>query len=166
MPSVPPVVRATTRLKTGGLLELAATMGAIAAGAPDDRRLAVARLGSDLGTGLQMLDDLSGLLRDDRAHKADEDLPLSRPTWVWAWLAEAVDDLSFAKLQARAREVHAGADPRPLRRDIAERVTPLGRARVRAHLDGILAHLATRLAGAPHLDHAATLVSRLESLYV
>lgn len=163
---VRPVVDTTTRLKTGSLLELAAAAGAIAAGAEDERLLAIARFGRDLGVGLQMLDDLSGLVREDKARKADEDLRLARPTWWWAWLAEAVDEVSFAHIQGRAREVAAGADPGPLRAAIAARVIATARAQIRAHLDAILAHLDAGLACAPHRDDAALEVTRLESHYV
>jgi geranylgeranyl pyrophosphate synthase len=81
------VVAMTTRLKTASLMELAATMGALAAGGAAAVVTALGAFGGELGIGLQMLDDLSGLGAAKR-HKGREDLRLLRLTWPWAWLAE------------------------------------------------------------------------------
>ncbi len=85
------VVRAITTLKTGQLVGLACALGAITAGATTRRIAALARFGREVGVGLQMLDDLSGILNPHRRDKAIEDLREARATWVWAWLAEDAD---------------------------------------------------------------------------
>ena len=81
------VVRAATALKTGSLVGLAAGLGALVGGAADETVRASIRFGRDLGAGLQMLDDLSGVTSSRRAHKGHEDLVHDRPSWPWAWLA-------------------------------------------------------------------------------
>lgn len=58
---VPSVVRGAAELKTATLTELAATVGAVAAGASAAHLDALARFGRRLGLGLQMLDDLGNL---------------------------------------------------------------------------------------------------------
>ncbi|MFO0566698.1 MAG: polyprenyl synthetase family protein [Polyangiaceae bacterium] len=81
---VPDVVSVTTRLKTGMLMQLAASLGAIAAGGPRQVTQALARFGMKLGAGLQMLDDLGGIVSVERCHKGHEDLTSARPTWLFA----------------------------------------------------------------------------------
>src|SRR5262249_3967343 len=99
----PGVVRMVTRLKTGGLLELAAACGALAAGAPSPGGRAPSALGVRLRGGLQMLDDLSGCVNPGRIAKATEDLRLHRPTWIWAWLAEDPDEAAYDRALVRLR---------------------------------------------------------------
>jgi geranylgeranyl pyrophosphate synthase len=97
------VVSATTDLKTGTLMGLAAAMGARCAGAAEETVERIRAFGSAVGFGLQMLDDWSGIHSEDRRHKGLEDLHLRRPTWPWAWLAEHADQLSYADLVHRLR---------------------------------------------------------------
>ena len=97
---VPAVVDAIARLKTGSLLGLATALGAIAAGAPSERLDAIDRFGRAVGVGLQMLDDLSGVVSPARRHKALEDLQHGRATWVWAWLARDLDASVYQPLRA------------------------------------------------------------------
>jgi geranylgeranyl pyrophosphate synthase len=99
------LVYATTRLKTGSLFELAAELGAIAAGAPPDTVGVLAALGRDVGIALQMLDDWTGVAWEHRCHKGHEDLVAGRVSWPWAWLAEALDDVTYARLRALAESV-------------------------------------------------------------
>jgi len=99
------VVSLSTRLKTGSLLELAAELGATAADAAPELAAELARFGRSYGVALQMLDDVSGLFEERRAHKGHEDLLNGRPTWPWAWLSRRLDEVSYSRLQHRAREV-------------------------------------------------------------
>lgn len=106
---LPAVVARTTDLKTGTLVQLAAEVGAIAAGADDGRRARLAGFGRRLGVGLQMLDDLGNLASRRVSGKRHEDLRLGRSTWPWAWAAESSEPSVFAGLQARARAVQRAA---------------------------------------------------------
>ena len=163
------VVEATTRLKTGCLMDLAARLGAAAAGASPQRLEAIATFGRDLGIGLQMLDDLGGITSPRRRHKGLEDLSQGRPTWPWAWAAEDVDELTFAQLQKMSRAVTAGeAPPEPL----AERLAELLNAhpghpmlRVRRHGRNALDTLARQLGPHPVIDALMEEIQRLEASY-
>jgi geranylgeranyl pyrophosphate synthase len=93
--------RLISRLKTGTLVELAATMGSIAAGGSTRLVTSLARFGRDVGTALQMRNDLDELatftVRDD-------DLRGRRMTWPWAWAAELHGAASVGPLQNRLAE--------------------------------------------------------------
>ncbi len=148
----PGVASAITALKTASLVELAARLGAAAAGADGARARALARFGHELGVYLQMLDDLSSVTASARRDKGAEDLTLSRVTWVWAWLAETLDGEAFARLQRAARDVAAGAAPDPLIDDIGARIRPAGRRAAQAKLASAMA-MAREAAGArAHAD--------------
>ena len=139
------VVAASTRLKTGVLMELSAVLGALAAGAGEERVEALGRFGMELGVGLQMLDDLGNLESDHEGPKQHEDSRLGRPTWPWAWLAQELPPSHFAPLAALAREVEHGR--REARHLASAMRLALGRrGRERAH--GLLHTALTRLAGA------------------
>jgi geranylgeranyl pyrophosphate synthase len=105
---VPAVVRTLTTLKTGRLVGLATALGAVAALATSRRTDALARFGCDVGVGLQMLDDLSGVLNPARRDKAEEDLQLGRATFVWALFAELLDAASYAALLEQLRAAQSG----------------------------------------------------------
>lgn len=126
---VPAVVRTLTALKTGRLVGLATALGAIAALATSRRTAALARFGSEVGVGLQMLDDLSGALNPARRDKALEDLRLGRATWVWALLAESLDESDYAQSIEKLRRFQHG--------DAAEADALLDEARFRLGMAGV-----------------------------
>ncbi len=163
---VPGVVATTTRLKTGALMGWAASSAALAAGAEPARVEAIARFGEGLGAGLQMLDDLSGLLNPARRHKGLEDLRGARPTWAWAWLSEAVDEVTFARLQHQARGVLDGACPEPLADALAARIGVGARARIAAHLDRTFADLHAAVGDHPALRGCRAEIDRLGVSYL
>lgn len=137
------VVSLSTRLKTGSLLELAAEIGAIAAGAEPVLRRELQSFGRSYGVALQMLDDVSGLFDQRRVHKGHEDLLHGRPTWPWAWLAQRQDEVGYSRLQHRAREVE--------RREL--------------HPEALAKQLRKELGGAPYRDihhKLSCALSRLE----
>jgi geranylgeranyl pyrophosphate synthase len=160
------VVSLSTRLKTGSLLELAADLGCVAAGAPLPLRRAFADFGRCYGVALQMLDDVSGLFEQDRAHKGHEDLLNGRPTWPWAWLAERLDEVSYSRLQHRAREVERrGVHPELLAKTLRQE---LGRAPYRSihqTLANALRKLESHVNTRSLLDPLAEEVERLEHAY-
>lgn len=161
------VVAAITRGKTACLMGLATRLAAVVAGADEARVAAIAALGEELGTGLQMLDDLGGLGRA-RRDKGLEDLRAARVTWPWAWLAEVADDLACSRLQHRlraAREHRDAAELDAIADAVHHAVEPLGRARVRAALDLALDHAAAALGDGPVLRALADEIRRLEESY-
>jgi geranylgeranyl pyrophosphate synthase len=131
---VPAVVDAIARLKTGSLLGLATALGAIAAGAPSERLDAIDRFGRAVGVGLQMLDDLSGVLSPARRHKALEDLQHGRATWVWAWLALDLDASVYQSLRAELQGRSIGAPMESLAGRLRFRLGTGALQRVRSHL--------------------------------
>jgi geranylgeranyl pyrophosphate synthase len=160
------VVRLSTRLKTGSLLELAAEIGAIAAEADVELRAELARFGRDYGVALQMLDDVSGLYDTRRQHKGHEDLRLGRPTWPWAWLARELDELSYSRLQHQARAVERGERPSE---DLAKALCrELGATPYRAihqQLWGALARLEQHVPNQRALEPLVDEIERLERAY-
>ncbi len=133
------VVETSTELKAGALMGLAATLGALGAGCAPERRQVLESMGRCLGLGLQMLDDLSGVLNPARKHKALEDLALSRPTWSWVWLAERLSPAEFASLQGAARGARETGAWSPVIERMAAELDGWTRPIVRAHLDRGLA---------------------------
>ncbi len=164
---IPRVVRTTTRLKTGALMELAAAVGAIAAGAAADKVDALRRFARSLGAGLQMLDDLSGIVSPDRMHKGEEDLANARPTWPWAWVATAASPAAFANLLELAAKVAAGDTPATsLARQLRAIVAKPGAERVHSSLHLSLADLESEFGSGTAIDMLRAEIARLEKSYV
>lgn len=163
----PRVVRSVTRLKTGALVELAAALGAIAAGAKSDLVSVVAAFGRELGVGLQMFDDLSGLLREDRAHKAHEDLLLARAIWPFAWAARESSAETYSELTRMSAEVHRrDLHPEHLVEALRNVLGAEPAARGHAHLTRALAQLERSVGHSAASSELARLVQDLEAAYV
>ncbi len=160
------VVSLSTRLKTGSLLELAAELGGTAASAPPELCAELARFGRNYGVALQMLDDVSGLFEERRAHKGHEDLVNGRPTWPWAWLAQKLDEVSYSRLQHRAREVerrelHPEALAKTMRRELGS--TPY--RPVHEQLNQALSRLERMVDSRRSLQPLVEEIERLERAY-
>jgi len=146
---VPALVETTTRLKTGALMGLAAVIPAVASGAPHQIATAFQRFGESLGVGLQMLDDLGGLVSERRCHKGHEDLVFGRPTWPWAWLARDLSEMQYLRLQQKCREVEErDLHPELLARELRQSLGKAGKRRVWKHLVQALRSLPPDLPGA------------------
>lgn len=162
---VMPVVAATTRLKTGALCALAAQLGALAAGAPEPVTASVAQFGERVGIALQMLDDLGSLASPSRRAKGREDLRAARPTWPWAWLAQA-DVFAWSRLVGIARLVAAGTgDADGLADALVVETGTFGRAQIRAGLAGALDALTAAVGTSPTLRQLAAELERMEHSY-
>jgi geranylgeranyl pyrophosphate synthase len=162
---LPGVVRATTELKTGSLIALSAGLGALVAGASNDTVLAAYRFGREMGTALQMLDDLSGVISPRKLSKGEEDLKNDRPTWPWAWLATMETPDQFERLRLMARSVSEGADSALL---IAElrRLLHDQRRVIHEHLELAFDRLRNELPHAGGLQVLRREIERLEQSYV
>jgi geranylgeranyl pyrophosphate synthase len=160
------VVRAIAELKTGSLMALAAGLGALTSGAPGNLVRAALRFARELGTGLQMLDDLSGLVNEDRYAKGLEDIGHLTPTWPWAWLSLELDEERFASLQAMAREVESGQSPSALLQKLGGLVGPHGKRRVHGFLEHALVRFGNVIPPGPGLAALRLEIERLERSYV
>lgn len=109
-----------TALKTGELMRLAASLGALGAASTRGARDVtepIGRFGFEMGVALQMLDDRSGVTNPARADKGAEDLTLRRVTWPWAWAFEARGHSWVAALQGA---LAAGAEVCEVSRSLRE----------------------------------------------
>lgn len=163
---VPDVVAATTALKTGALMALAAELGAIAAGGDAATVSAIASFGSNLGTALQMLDDAGSVLSASREAKGIEDLRGAHPTWVWAWLAQDVDVFTWARLMNALQAVRDGEDPTALLTELRRRIGHVGRARPAHQLSRACAQLRAHTGEHPYLQAVQAEMERLKESYV
>jgi geranylgeranyl pyrophosphate synthase len=163
---VPQVVQATTELKTGALMELAAAMGAIAAGATTELTEEFARFGREMGVALQMLDDVGGLTSEKRCHKGHEDLLLGRPTWPWAWLCAELPAVQHAELKALGAEVSARrTHPEILARALRAHLRGSGRVRVRRYIHAAFERLQGVTGPSPALTSLRAELGRMETSY-
>ena len=101
---------ASMRLKTGALMGFASLLGAAVAGAPDTLLSILDDFGRDLGTALQMFDDLGNALGIREPAKRYEDLMLSRPSWVWACAATNSHPADYHEFLAAVRRLPDGTD--------------------------------------------------------
>lgn len=163
--ALPGLVRSTTALKAGCLMQLAALFGAIGAGGHGERIVALAQFGERLGIGLQMLDDLGSLRCDRRTPKALEDLRLGRPTWIWGWLAADLPALPFARLQKRAAAAARDGSCEALLPELRELLDARGPARVREHLAEALESLRGAVGASAPLLALQQEIERLERSY-
>jgi geranylgeranyl pyrophosphate synthase len=160
---VPDIVFGTTRLKTGSLMELAAELGGLAARAEPRKLQALAALGRDIGIALQMLDDLTGITSERRCHKGHEDLLEARPSWVWAWLAERLDDVTYLRLRALEEAVvRHDLHPEVVAEQLREFIGEHGRAAVHERLAASLDGCREAFGPSPGLQELAHELARLE----
>ena len=111
------VVAETSRLKTGSLVSMAATFGAVAAGANLRLRESLSRFGMHVGIALQMrndLEELRSMTYESSEFKTIrmEDLRNARITWPWAWAYSVCSPSDFAALIKQLTE--SREDPRVL----------------------------------------------------
>jgi len=162
----PALVRATTELKTGALMELSAVLGALGAGAAPALADEFARFGREVGVALQMLDDVGGLVSEKRCHKGHEDLLHGRPTWPWAWLALELPSERYAELLALGSQVAARRQhPELLARRLRAQLRGSGRVRIRRHLHAAFARLEQAAGASPALSALRAELQRMEKSY-
>lgn len=117
--NIPSIVTEISCLKTGSLVSMAATFGAVSAGANRPLRVALSRFGMQIGIALQMRNDLEELRsmtnENNEFHSVRmEDLRNARITWPWAWAYSVCSPDEFAALVTQLP--HSGQDSRALKR--------------------------------------------------
>lgn len=158
------LVRTITELKTGTLMRLATSVGAITAKVEPAVRTALAEFGRRLGIGLQMLNDLGNLLQSNNY----EDLRHGRLTWLWGWLAEDLPKASYDQLIELCR--HAAADPVhwvTLASMMREHLLRLhAAARVEEFLDEPMNELSQQFPGSEEISLLSEEIDRLKQSYL
>jgi geranylgeranyl pyrophosphate synthase len=164
--NIPELVETTTSLKTGCLMELAARMGAIGAGAAPKETETLASFGRSLGSCLQILDDCGAISHSKRLAKGHEDLRLARLTWPWAELARRSDDGVFEALQREAELVYEGKDAHALCHELASHTANHTIERASDGLERGLQELESSFPGGAPLDDLTSEIRRLQRSYV
>lgn len=162
-------VETATQWKTGGLIGLAAEIGAISAEAPDDVVAEARAMASSIGVGLQMLNDLSELKPPSSSSESFEDLLLRRATWVWVWVAEGAtpsDARRFTErlIEATTEEKNSSA-LRNLAADLNEIVDRRGREEIRRRFQSSLECWRSRFDERYDLEPLLAELGRLERSY-
>lgn len=85
---IPSLCRTTLELKTGALVSLALELGATLGNATQGRQAALNRFGHRFGTCLQMFDDLG--------KNRIGDLEARKPSWLWYYAAQFLDEEGYA----------------------------------------------------------------------
>lgn len=163
---IPALVERITRLKTGSLMQLAALIGARAATA--DRRTieVLAHFGAEFGVALQMLDDWSGIANRSRRHKGVEDIRLERPTWIWVWLAESCDEVTFAEMLRDSQGIRIDWEAEQLLTRMGARLQSVPRPKIGERLETALEEVEEALGDSPRLRALHDAVKELERAYV
>jgi len=109
------IVREISRLKTGGLVSMAASFGAIAMSSPKLLRKALSRFGLSVGIALQMrndLEELRSLVRDanENVELRCDDLRHARVTWPWAWAVQLAEPSDLQRLITLLDQSRASRD--------------------------------------------------------
>jgi geranylgeranyl pyrophosphate synthase len=128
-----------TEQKTGTLVALAMTMGAIAASAQGRLVSELRRCGKQIGFALQMRNDLAELLSfaagtTDRC----DDLRNQRVTWPWVWLADQRSDdfcRGFVRRCRHASERDDLSELRSLASEVVSAVESMGQVEVERSID-------------------------------
>jgi geranylgeranyl pyrophosphate synthase len=158
---LPALAQLVSALKTGALTGFAAELGAVAAGADDALVAGLVAYGERVGVALQMIDDLGSVVAPSRHHKGLEDLRGQRPSWVWAWASEALDELAYKQLLKLIER----AELDDLRARLALAVEPLGRASVQRALDDAFALLGQLAVPSKAVEVMRSELTRLENSY-
>jgi geranylgeranyl pyrophosphate synthase len=162
---VPGLVAGATRLKTGSLMQLAAVIGARAAGGSPQQIETIGRFGAEFGVALQMLDDWSGIGVDDRRDKGIEDIKLARATWPWAWLSSEDDELVYAELVRQVRSLSIDWEAERVLERLRAVLGPKAPGLIRDHLDAALEGLVTVVGECPQIDALRADVEGLERAF-
>ncbi len=162
---VPRLVAQATQLKTGSLMRLAAMMGARAVGAAGAQLEALARFGTQLGLGLQMLDDWSGIAVANRRDKGIEDIKLGRPTWPWAWLAQRADAASYANLVRDTQRTRTDSAAASVIDKLHAHLQATAPGEIHRHICTSVAELQNALGPSAAMDDLERQVERLMTAY-
>jgi hypothetical protein len=112
-----------------------------------------------------MLDDWSGIAVEERRAKGIEDIRLVRPTWPWAWLAQAGDELAYAEMVQHARSASIDWQLDQVRERMRVHLSASAPGHIRAQLDGALEGLRLALGESAELTSLRQDVNALEQAF-
>ncbi len=98
--AIPQLCKKSLELKSGSLMSLALSLGAILGDCDEESQSALNSFGFKFGMFLQMCDDLGNLKLNRNNPKNLEDLMLKRPTWIWWTVAEKFTPAIFREFSA------------------------------------------------------------------
>lgn len=148
---------ASLELKTGALMAMALSIGAVLGRADETRLAALEDFGYRFGVALQMFDDIGNLGRASGT-KRFEDLRLRRPSWIWAVAAGEFDPATYT---AFVEAVRRFPDTSGLEGWLARHgVVDIAKRRALAHLESSI----DRLRAAPPAFDVAAVVALGERL--
>lgn len=153
------ITHTISKLKTGGLVSLAAWLGAAVAGARPEIRKALSQFGMRLGMALQMQNDLAELRTCVLERVPSNDLANSRVTWPWAWAAKVCTQEEFVRLQHMDETA-------PLSVSLFECVGTLGTEVVRSKLRRAFDGLRRQLGNSHTPRESRRILERLEKYHV
>ncbi|ETK24840.1 polyprenyl synthetase family protein [Pseudomonas sp. FH1] len=160
------VVSVISGLKTGRLMALAASLGAIAAGGSKSLVESLTVYGQQVGVALQMLDDLGNFGEQLDPIKRYEDLRNDRPSWVWAWLAEDLSCCYFNSLKKKAQAVVEPYEVQSLADDICQALGARGTQRSNNILDQSFRELCIKAGPHQGLDEARQQLTQLRASFI
>lgn len=159
------VVQATSELKTGRLMALAAELGAMVAGASPGTRRALRAFGVELGCVLQALDDTSGLCSPRLRAKGIEDVSLGKATWVWASAAHSLPSQRMGQLLHQAQLVSRGEMPAERLAESLVAPAKVASDAVPVRLERAFGALRAAIGSPPELESLTEEIERLERGY-
>ena len=152
------ISHATLGLKTGALMSMCCEMGAIVAGAGQDTRAKIARLGHEFGVLLQIFNDLAEFAPSARPNGAAA-TPFVRPSWLWAMGARILSADEFNEFQKWMAAGAPAADPR-------ETVVAEARAEADRRMEQWLVNLGEVFGQTPTLNQVQELARRVAGTHV
>lgn len=159
------IVSAISRMKTGGLLSLAAWLGGVAAESPSELLGTLEEFGMQVGIGLQMLNDLNALKECEGAFTNCDDLRNGRATWAWAWLSELVPAKQFHAIAANSGIEPSESTFPAIAIDLGQRVRETGLAAVHETIWNAFGRLHTAVGSSSALSRLEEMLNRLEQKY-
>ncbi len=161
------IVAEISRLKTGSLVSMAASFGAVAAGAARPLREALSRFGMHIGIALQMrndLEELRSMTNDSKEFRTmrTDDLRNARITWPWAWASADCTSDEFAALVRQLPET--GEDPLALSRlatQLLSHTVRMGEDSIRKRLNRSYRQLAAHKVDKRALEEMGQVLDRI-----
>ncbi|MBM98005.1 MAG: hypothetical protein CMJ77_02685 [Planctomycetaceae bacterium] len=158
-----PTIRAISKLKTGGIVALASKLGAALADADERSQKAFHAFGMQLGTSLQMQNDIAELKDATKLNGRSDDLRNHRITWPWAWLSQRVTEKEFNEVR-RLLQGCSSDEFHLVARELLASVSQVFSQYVSGEIDSAIANI--RGSVKSHSEELIELTERLKQYHV